>query len=570
MNHQASGVASDLELLKAQLVDLERRVAALERGEKKSARELAAPAESASRENLPLAGSTSSTSVVAVLGRAILGMAGAYLLRAAAEMEFVPRLAVVAAAVVYAGIWQSLSVRAGKNSRIAEAIYGITSALILFPMLWESTLRFRILPASATAALLFASVLCGMIFARKSAFPALPWATTIFSSVVGLGLLVATRDPLPFAVTLILTAALSEFAACVGRWAGLQIVTAISLNLALCALFYLATQPAGFPEEYKPIGMAALFVLFVATVLISVSASGYRAVHLRRQLAWWDIAQMVVAFALLFATVLELAGGAGKTAFGIACLLASAACYAGTYLNKEMSENSRTFRVYVSCGGALFLIGSYLAMPEGVRAPWLCLSAILITVLAGSRRLALGFHGFLWLIAAQTSAGVLAYAGRLFAESNPMTAPPNWWLLAGSATACSVVLSLREWDANGIRVLRFCSLANTSFLLSAFAVSGIATVLPRGAVSSASQLAFLRTFLICATTLVLALMGARWKRREFVWTAYTAIGLGAVKVLVQDWRTGSTSAFALSLLAFGLLLAVIPRLTRDNRAKFDA
>jgi hypothetical protein len=65
-------------------------------------------------------------------------------------------------------------------------------------------------------------------------------------------------------------------------------------------------------------------------------------------------------------------------------------------------------------------------------------------------------------------------------------------------------------------------------------------------------------------------MGARWKRREFVWTAYTAIGLGAVKVLVQDWRTGSTSAFALSLLAFGLLLAVIPRLTRDNRAKFDA
>ena len=565
MNHQASGIGSDLDLLKAQVQDLERRVAALEK-EKQGTYELTSPSVTPAglqTLQIDLSAPTSAVSVVAILGRAVLGMAGAYLLRAAAETEVIPKLAVVLAALVYAWIWQFFAVRAGKNSRTAEVIYGITAALILFPMLWESTLRFQILPALVTGAVLFGSVLSAVVLEWKRTSAAMLWATVIFSSVTGLGLFVATRDPLPFFLALILTFALTEVAACTGRWLGLRVAAAVPLDQALCALLYLAAQPGGFPAEYKPIGIPTLLLLFAAAVAVSAGAGTYRVIRLRREIAWPEILQTIVSFVLLLAAVAELAGSAAMTTFGVSCFLAGLACYFEAFFTKEKQEASRNFRFYGTCAGALFLIGSYFCLPGSTRVPWLSASAILSTVLARKTKgVMLEFHGFVWLMAAEISSGLITYAGYVFAGDLPVSAPAMAWMLAASAAVCCFLLSLRQAEAGAIHVLRYCSAANTGFLLSAFAVAGIVAILPSGNPASAARLAFVRTFLICTLALVLAVMGSRWKRREFVWVAYTAIGLGTVKLLLEDWRLGSKGSFALSLLAFGVLLAVIPRLVR--------
>jgi hypothetical protein len=567
MDHHANDFASALERFTAQLQDLERRVSALEGDEKKSAPKVAplvvSPTpETAQTETIA---STESVSLVSILGKATLGMAGAYLLRAAAESEIFPKLAVVGAALVYAWIWQFLSVRAGKGSRAAGAVYGITSALILFPMLWEITLRFKILPASVTAGLLVASVISAMILAWGTEATATIWATTIFSAATTLGLLVVTRDPLPFALALILTAAITEFVACREHWLSLRIAAAVSLDLALCAVLYVATRPGGFPDEYTPVSIPALLFLFTAPLLISASAAGYRTIRLHRRMASLDIAQTIVTFVLLFTAVLQLGGSTAAKTFGLFCFLASAACYLAAFLHTEIQSDSRNFQVCAAWAGALFLFGSYLAIPASALSPWLSLSAILATVLAPrTKRLTLGFHGFLWLIAAQIASGLMLYAGQLYVGSYPLVAPPMAWLVALSATVCSFILLLRAWHVRGIRVLRFCSVANTSFLLSAFAVSGIVAVLHGWGPVSVPRLALIRTLVICAATLALALIGSRLKRRELVGVAYTAIGLGTLKLLLEDLRLGNTGSFALSLLAFGVLLAVIPRLVRGG------
>ena len=571
MNHQASGIGSDLEVLRAQVQDLERRVAALEK-EKQSASGLAAPSATTTRPEtlqIDLTAPASPLSVVSILGRAVLGMAGAYLLRAAVESEVIPKLAVVVAALVYAWVWQFFSVRAGKSSRTAEAIYGITAALILFPMLWESTLRFQILPARVTGAILFGSVLSAMILERRRQSPATLWAAVIFSSATGLGLFVATRDPLPFVLALMLTFAVTEVAACMGRWLGLRIAAAIALNLALCALLYLAAQPEGFPSEYRPIRVPVLLSLFAAAVVISTGTAEFRVIRLRRTIAWQEILQMIVSFALLLAAVAELAGSTAIKTFGAFCFLASAAYYFGAYFGKEKQESSRDFWFYATCAAALFLIASYSCLPAPARVPWFSFSAILSTALTRKAKgVALAFHGFIWLMAVEVSSGAITHAGDAFVGGFPVAAPGLAWMLAMSAAVCSLIVSLRLGEAGGIHVLRYCSVANASFLLGAFSVAGIVAILPGGSLASAARLSFLRTFLICAMALVLALMGSRWSRRELVWVAYTAIGLGTVKLLLEDLRLGSTGSFALSLLAYGVLLAVIPRLVRgDNRGR---
>jgi hypothetical protein len=253
--------------------------------------------------------------------------------------------------------------------------------------------------------------------------------------------------------------------------------------------------------------------------------------------------------------------------FGVLCFLASLACYLEVFFTREKQKASRNFIFYGTCAGALFLIGSYFCPPASARVPWLSVSAILSMALARKTKgVTLGFHGFLWLMAAEISSGLIMYAGYVFAGDLPVSAPAMAWMLAVSAAICSSFLSLRQAEAGAIYVLRYCSVANTGFLLSAFAVAGIVASLPGGNPTSAARLAFVRTFLICALALVLAVMGSRWKRREFVWVAYTAIGLGTVKLLLEDLRLGSTGSFALSLLAFGILLAVIPRLVRGSHS----
>lgn len=95
---------------------------------------------------------------VPIIGKAVLGIAGAYLLRAIAESSSVPKLPVLFAAILYACFWMFWAVRIHAASRFASITYGITSTLILSPLLWESTVRFQVLSPAVAAAVTVAFV----------------------------------------------------------------------------------------------------------------------------------------------------------------------------------------------------------------------------------------------------------------------------------------------------------------------------------------------------------------------------------------------------------------------------
>ena len=102
-----------------------------------------------------------------VLGKAMLGIAGAYLLRAVAESGSVPKLAVIVLALAYAGMWLGWAARVPATARFASTVYAGTAAAILAPMLWELTLRFDVLPSWASGGVLGAYALSGYALAWK-------------------------------------------------------------------------------------------------------------------------------------------------------------------------------------------------------------------------------------------------------------------------------------------------------------------------------------------------------------------------------------------------------------------
>ena len=567
MDHLPNSYSPELEWLAARVTEVERRLSELERENRAGAREIlsvsSVPAALTAQQKD--SGTAQTVSVIAVSGRALLGLAGAYLLRAAFESNVAPKLAVAGTALLLAGAWLFLSVHAARRSKVAGTVYGITSALIIFPMLWETTVNFRFLPTMATAVVLVAWLLFVLLLVRRQGLTITRWVTALSVSGSAAGLFVAMRDPLPFTITLIASAALTEYVACRQKWPGLRIASEGTLDLVLCVVAYLATRPGGFPAVYTAITVPALQALFAAPVLIIACGVAYRTIFLNKQIVFWDIAQTCVTFALALGVGLQLGGSTRLRAFGVAGFLAAVACYLVAFWNGRIRSNPRSFGFYHSWAGGLFLISSYLVLPVSAVTAWLSVSAVVGTTLAlRTGSLSLGFHGLVWLLSAEGTSGLLGYARNLFAGSFSSVAPPMAWLIAISAVASAIMLFRLPPGGRGIALVRSCSVANVALLIGAFGVAATVMATYGGNSLSVPRLAVVRTLVICLVTVALAIVGSRKNRRELIWVAYLTIGLGSLKLLFEDLRSGSSVSFAFSLLAFGVLLAIIPRVIRTG------
>ena len=166
--------APALERLAEEMQQLERRVRALEDLASRPVSS-AAPTPAPAWQQVETSPSLSA-GLIQELGRAILGIGGAYLLRAAAESGVVPGWAGAAAALIYAALWLNAAARTRPGREMAGIVYAATAALILSPMLWETTVRFRILPAAVTAGLLIAFMACGSAVAWFRGQAGVMWA----------------------------------------------------------------------------------------------------------------------------------------------------------------------------------------------------------------------------------------------------------------------------------------------------------------------------------------------------------------------------------------------------------
>src|SRR5579859_3574007 len=163
-----------------------------------------------------------------VLGKAMLGIAGAYLLRAVAESNSLPKTAVAVAAIMYALGWLVWASRAKAGNWIAGTTYACTSALILAPMLWELTLRFQVLPAWATASVVCGFVLAASALAWKRDFAPVLWVANGTAAAIALTLAIASHQMMPFIAVLLLMVLIGEFAAGRDHESGARVLVALA------------------------------------------------------------------------------------------------------------------------------------------------------------------------------------------------------------------------------------------------------------------------------------------------------------------------------------------------------
>ena len=549
--------------LSERLEHLESRVSALERSSK-AANSRPSPATAPSSGTpaadeiaLPQVGG-----VFPVVGKAMLGIAGAYLLRAVAESGSLPQWVVVALALAYAGMWLLWAARVPTNTPFASVAYAVTSALILAPMLWELTLRFKILPASATAGVLIAFVAGASALAWKRNLAPVVWIANIAAAFTALALMIAAHDLAPFISALLIMALASEFAADRNRWLRLRFLVAPAADLAVWILIYIDSLPENVRLDYAPVQIAALLTLPSVLFLIYGASVTFRTTWLRQRITIFEIAQTVIAF-LLAAFSWFWFEPADRVGLGIFCLLFSAACYLVAFVRFDRWRERRNYWVYSIWSALLLLAGSFLCLPPALLAFWLSAAAILVTVVGvRTARLTLEFHGLVYLGAAAFASGLLKYAARALAGTFPNA--PGWmvWLVAASVLLCYAVGGRFPGERWNQRLLRLLSAILAVSAAATLLVSALVWVASVGMTPGASHIAVIRTLITCALALTLAFGGSRWQHIELVWTAYVTLALVTAKLLFEDLPHGHSGSIAISIFLYAIALIIVPRMAR--------
>jgi hypothetical protein len=501
------------------------------------------------------------------IGKVFLGIAGAYVLRALAESGTFPRLAVAGVAIIYAAMWLFGSARA--VTRFASIAYGTAAALIIFPLVWEVTVRFQLLPGSVSAGVLFAFALMAALLAWRQNLAPVAWVTTCFACATALGLLVATRNPAPYVVALLLIALATEAAAWRDHWMSLRPMVALAADLSILALIAVYTGREGASAEYASISSTGLLTFFVALAVIYAASTAVRTFAGRRTITWFESGQTTLAFVIATIGALRATHGAAEVTIGSVSLALAAVCYVAAFTWFDDSRTVRNHYAYATWASALLVCGAFVGFPDHALSTWLSLSA-LVSMAAAVRttRLMLALHAMLFLGVAAWSSGLLAYIAASLAGT---PAAPVWMIVVAGITTIAVgVYGWRFQAANkaASQAVRMLLAAAAILTTAAFLVGGMVAL---GAAStSGPSLAVIRTLIAVVIALACGVVGSKLERRELIWLAYGVVGLCTVKLLAEDLRNGTAASLAVSMFLYGMVWLLLPRLARSSAANSEA
>lgn len=562
----------DITRLAARLEALERRVEAIEHPSE-------TPSPVAAPESIPLlttqAGEALPSALAGgafpVLGKAMLGIAGAYLLRAVAESTSLPKLVVAAVAIAYALFWLVWAARAPAGAWFASATYACTSALILAPMLWELTLRFNVLPPAATAGVLAAFVCAASALGSKRNLTSVVWMANATAAPLALALSIATHEFVPFIAAVLVMVLLSEYAGRHDRGLGVRLLVAAAADVAIWALIFIYSSPQSTRADYPSLGTAALLAPCFALFLICGAGVAVRTAVLRQKITVFEAIQTMIAFLLAAFGVLSFQPRGGAIVLGAFCLLLSAASYTAAFALFDSVPERRNYRVFAAWSAALFLLGCVLCLPPFWMAASLAAAAVAAAFLCVRlSRPALELHALIYLLAASYTSGLLEYAFRALAGTHPGAPTARVCLAWACATLCyAAAQPAREerWEAH---VLPIVSATLAVGAAAALAVEGLMSLIALSVNPGPHHLAFIRTLTICAAALALAFSGAYWRRMELTRIGYATLALVAVKLVFEDLREGHLEFAAASIFLFAVTLIAVPRIARVGQKAQDA
>jgi hypothetical protein len=504
-----------------------------------------------------------------LLGKAMLGIAGAYLLRAVAASNVASSAAIAAVAIFYALAWLVWASRAKSGDWLTGTIYTCTSALILAPMLWELMLRFSVLTAPITAAVVAGFVVAASVLAWKRDLAPVLWVANLTAALLALGLGIASREMVPFIGALLVMVLIGEYGALRGKDSGVRVVVSVAADAAVWALIFIYSSAESTRTSYPQLSAATLIapgMILFSIVGVSVIC---RTLIAGRRISIFETLQTMATFLLAACSLIYFGPATSVIGLGIGCLALAGAGYAVAAIRFRGEEERRNLVVFASWSGALMLAGSMMCLPAKVQSPLLGMWA-LVASWTGARmfRLHLELHGLAFLLAAAAGSGLLSWTLSELAGTPPGAAASAVYFIHVCAIVCYAGVMRKPGQGWQQQVVAIAFAVVAAMSVMALLVQGLMGLLAFKVVPGAHHLAFIRTLAICAGAMGLVFSGARWGRTELTKIGYATLALLVVKLMAEDLRHGQLAFIAGSIFLFAITLIVVPQLARvGQRAK---
>jgi hypothetical protein len=515
------------------------------------------PAEDASQVALdrpPAAGS-----LAPLLGWAFLGLSGAYLLRGATESGTVPPVLGVFAGVIYAGLWLMVAARRAWEKPLTSTVYAATAALILTPLLWEATVRFHaFVPKSASAVLvLFAAF--GVAIAWKHSLAGVAWAAIVGGVLTPIAIFRESHDGAAWAACAIAIAAVVEASAFRDRWPGLRWVAAMAADFTVLLLTYLVTVPHASADFTQVATPQFLLGAQVGLLFVYLASTVGRTLVRRLPIQPFEIGQAAIAFVISVGGALWLAEATslGWKPVGLFCAVAGAVCYTVSFamLDRD-TQPSRNFYTYSTFGILLSIVASRLLFHgESVAMAWSVVAVCMMLAGMFARRRTLRVHGCVLLVLAGAAAGVVPKGWAMMVHATGEQYGALGVSYAAVLMAAMVVYgAFVRWTVSSREAL-------VPVAILTWSLAGVLAAIAARATSGAPM----RTVVLVMFAVGTAKLGSSVQRLELRWVAYGFVGLTGLKLLLADFQTAGSLGLFASLLLFGAMLILVPRVARTSQ-----
>lgn len=565
---------SDSRPLEERLEAIERRLEVIERRLVEGVAATAAGLEEESEATGPLIEEASIVSIVGLIGRTLIVLGGAFLIRFFTESNMLPQLAGTFFGITYALCWVFLADRAARKDAYESATFhGVSAAMIGFPLLWETTLKFAYLTPLQSAAAVTAFTAIPLVVAWHREMRGFALVIGAPAALTMLALAFATNTVPPFLSALLLLGLATLVVAYDREWYLLGGFVSVVVDFGVLITAVLRLRG---PEEGSVVaGLSLAFLCLVQAAFGAVYFGTFSfLVFLRnRNLTFLEVAQAIVVLLIGLGSLVGVSVGAPdmRTGLGVSIAVFAAACYFGAYhaLRRD-SERRRTFIVYSAAAATAALVSACLTF-HGAALPIVLALSALVCSATGSRTasVSLGLHGAVYLLVAAYSSG-LAWGSTLILSGRSL--PPAFWLQPAPwiVFAVSLAVMLMRPRTSDIHFeqtwgrTRLAAALLTSVTLGALVVATAFGFRPEIGQTEMAESSILRTAVISLAAILLAFLSRKERFAQLKTLVIPFLVVAGAKLVTQDVPSGKPSVLFGSLALFGAALIIAPRLLRTR------
>jgi hypothetical protein len=522
----------------------------------------------ASEEEVParVAGDWEPAAISVMVGRSLIVLGGAYMLRALTESGLLPLTAGVLAGLVYAAVFVVLAYRQGSDARMSATFHGMMASVIAMPLAVETAVRFGSLPPSVAFGIiiLFGGML-GAIAVRDRLKPLL-WITQSITSVLLIVLIFGSSS---FAMGLgafLVLATGSMMASRRLSSSAFLVLPAVFSNLLALALISLSLVEHTAPSPFLGV-LALLTFVAVWTALLMLEAreqSGRFGPGLMLQLA---LVVLIGVGGSLFVTLRT-----GQSLL-FAPLVGGIALATGIFAWRMViraGDRDRRSVSFVTVTTLLTMALTVSLFPPQVNALiWIILAGLSFLAARSGHRL-LYESATLLILGAAVSSGLVEWiTGALFTMDAPSPPIPS---TAAILTLLISVLFLRAAPppAGRATIYRWVINAATTVIVvggcAAIAVHMARLLLPVIGIGldDLGAVAATRTIVLSLTAIALAWLSRFPRARTIASLVIPVLVLTAVLFIAVNVRVGRPMTHFPAFFVYGIALIVAPALKRRS------